>query len=564
VILSSVLYDLQGPKVLATSSFLRQAPYEDFISKISEQLLAIVESDEQEKAHRFDIDGNQAIVHRVGDATFLIVLCDSDEVKVPEETGIDAFAKELVDVISTDSLRKARLDFGEISRKHLATRVSICFFSDTSPSTSDNSGNAVAKLLEARLDEVSVFTKPLLLGPFEVYATRADFRDIPEENWPEPLRKIDSFVLVASKPLEDQAALGDALRKIRVNSTSEILVVPGSDSELELARDLENSFFMTLCDSVSSDPVDLLLSVLAISGFTFSHPELAKEKWFVQDVALSLEETTDELPEDMGHQAFFVINKATGEARFTYLYERDSVFMQTAPNVVAAVSMFQLDSASPTSTSVFRAGGLKYVIIERSSLIFTLVTGEREDVEVTRSRFSFLPDLYLDESPENVESSEDLYSAPPFTLKLLATLPPEDLGGRALPYRLDEPEWDRFESGLVRDFLTAVWGSIDGKVALSDLATGNGTEMIVGALHLLRRMGSIEWRTKIVPGDIPILTGRMDDETSGLYSHLESITEKIDGNRSISQIGEELNVQPDVLLTVFAELYRRSAIDFKE
>ncbi len=564
MILSSVLYDLHGPKVLATSSFLRREPEEDFISRMSEKLLAIVEANEKETAQKFDLDDIQVFVHRVGDATFLLVLCDEDEVKVTEETGIDALAKEIAGLITDESLREARLNFVEISRKHLAAKVRICFFSDATPSRLDNSGNAVAKLLEARLDEVSVFTKPMLLGPFEVYATRADFRDIPESEWPDPLRAIDSFVLVASKSLEDRAALGVALRRIRANSSSEILVVPGSDNELEMARDLENSFFITLCDSVSSDPVDLLLSVLAISGFTFTHPELAKEKWHIHDVALSIETPTDELPEDMGHQAFLVINKETGEARFTYLYERDSVFMQTASNVVAAVTMFQLDSASPTSTSVVRAGGLKYVIIERSSLIFTLVTGDREDVETTRARFAFLPDLYLDESPENVDSSEDLYSSPPFTLKLLATLPPEDLGGRALPFKLEEPEWERFESGLVRDFLFAVWSSIDGNLALSDLATGNGTEMVVGALHLLRRMGSIEWRTKILPEDTPILKGQMDDETAGLYSHLELITEKIDGIRSISQIGEELNVQPDVLLTVFAELYRRGAIDVRE
>jgi len=506
VILSAVLYDLQGPKVLAVSSFLRREPDEKLISKVSVQLMDLVQTSDHGSGHRLEIESNSVFVHRVGEATFLIVFCDSDEIGVSEETSIASFAKEISEVVSNSSLRTARMEFGEISRRHLATQARICFFSDTNPPQSDYSGNAVASLLEARLDEVSVFTKPLLLGPFEVYATRADYRDIPEGSWPDPLRQIDAFVLVVSQPVSNTSELGDALRKIRANSTAEILVVPGSDSELELARELENQFFMTLCDSVSNDPVDLLLSVLAISGFTFTLPDLAKERWYTQDVVAHAIETTDELPEDIGHQAFFVITKDTGEARFTYLYERDSIFMQTAPNVVAAVSMFQFDS-SPTSTSVFRAGGLKYVLIERSELIFTLVTGDREDVEVTRERFSFLPDLYLDESPQNVESSEDLYSAPPFTLKLLATLPPEDLGGRALPSKVEEPAWDRFESALVRDFLSAVWNSVDGKLALEDLATGNGTEMVLGALHLLRRMGALEWRVKIYPEDIPILTG---------------------------------------------------------
>lgn len=563
MILLALLYDLHGPSIIALTSFLRQGPDEEFTRKMSEHLLNEVQNELEDELVQLEVNGTHVLARRVARTTFLVLLADSDDIALTEKSRLDSYAHEISALIEDDSLRTARLEFQRITLDHLSTRVRICFFSEKNPKPNNHTGIAVANLLESCIDNKSPFTSSLHLGPFEVYATLKSFDEIPQSGWPDWLRSVDAFAIVVSEAIQDSLLLGDTLRSIRANSNAEILVIPASDNELELSRDLENSYFLTLCDSVTKDPIDLLLSVLAISGFTFTLPEIARETWMLQEMP---SDTTkkDEDQVDKGHQAFFVISKETGEARFTYLYEEDSDFIEMTPNVVAAISQFQLDTRSPSYTSVFNAGGLKYVIIERSNLVFTLVTGNREDVEVTRARFSFLPDLYLDESPENYEGSENLYSSPPFTLKLLATLPPYDLPPRIVPLRATEPDWDRFESGLVRDFLSAVWQSLDGKKTLESLATGSGPEMVIGALHLLHRMGFVEWRIRITKDDIPLLIGSIDDGTRKLYSHIDAIARETDGLASIQEISEQMGVQTEVLITVFAELYRRGIIRLRD
>jgi hypothetical protein len=174
-----------------------------------------------------------------------------------------------------------------------------------------------------------------------------------------------------------------------------------------------------------------------------------------------------------------------------------------------------------------------------------------------------LPDLYLDESPEETVTSEDLYASPPFTLKLLATLPPEDLAGRIAPIAIKPPEWGRFESPLVKDFLEAVWNSLDGKITVSQLMSGSGPDMVMGAIHLLRRMKSIDWRFQIHPSDVPVIVGSVDDEMGRLYTHFDRILMLADGTKSISEISHKLGLDVSVLLTVFGELHRRGNAMFQ-
>jgi hypothetical protein len=307
-----------------------------------------------------------------------------------------------------------------------------------------------------------------------------------------------------------------------------------------------------------------MLSVLATSGYADMHPELAREKWSIDDSIDAEMDTALAKAETLGHQAFFVIDKTTGDARFIYLYDKDAVYMATAPNVVAAISQFNLD-ASPTSTSVFSAGGLKYALIERDDIVFTLITGDKEDVEVMRERFSFLPDLYLDEAPENKECSGQLFESPPFTLKLLATLPPEDLPGRIAPQKIQPPEWERFESNLVKDFLQAVWSSLDGHKTISELTNStSGPDMVMGAIHLLKRMEAIDWKVRIFPEDVPNIVSEIPADVRALYSHVDDIVALVDGQKTIDAIGAELGFEASVLLTVFGELHRRGNISFKE
>ncbi len=337
-----------------------------------------------------------------------------------------------------------------------------------------------------------------------------------------------------------------------------------SDKELEFARRLELLLDLDLCDSVSSSPTDLLLSVLAMSGFTDMHPELAREKWVVDQ--LGTEEgapvSAEEAP-GIGHQAFFVIDKTTGTPHFSYFYESESEYLRRAPNVVAAISQFDLDSSGRTETSLLQTGELKYAILEREGLIFTLVTGDREDPELVRSRFSILPSIYFDEMPKETEDPSDLYSYGPFMIKLLATIPSENWSDRTCPTRIEEPDWLWFQSDLMSKFLETVWNSIDGQTPLSQLVVGKGPGMVLGALHYLKRMGAIDTKLLIIPSDIPDVIRKPDAQLLSLYSHSKLILGFVDGKRSIESIASKVGIDETILITVFSELYRRGYIELK-
>ncbi|MFW9847310.1 MAG: hypothetical protein ACFFD6_11205, partial [Candidatus Thorarchaeota archaeon] len=445
MITKALLFDLLGPKVLAIRSFTKDRLSDDFHLAIVDKYSELM-SELAGKPAAAIIADSLVYFFRVNEATLVIAISDSPNPNDEEMEQVKTLGIEMSDLVSRIPVRDAKNMFLPLVEKKLRKKIYLGFVCESNPPAHNHSGRAVLSLVQKLSLENQPFTRAAKIGPFDVHLTQMTLEDLEKSDWSEPLNQVDSFAIIISTPIPRPETIGEAIRKIRANTTGNLLIIPGSDSELEMARELESSYFLELCDSVSSRPSDLVLSVLATAGFVDMHPELARKKWTIDS---SIDEAQGEevkRRKPIGHQAFFVIDKISAEPRFTYIYDEDSTFMATAPNVVAAISQFQLDQASPTSTSVFQAGGLKYAIIERGDILFTLITGDKEDVEVIRERFSFLPDLYLDESPENKESSEDLYTSPPFTLKLLATLPPEELPGRVAPKRILEPEWDRFDS----------------------------------------------------------------------------------------------------------------------
>jgi hypothetical protein len=266
---------------------------------------------------------------------------------------------------------------------------------------------------------------------------------------------------------------------------------------------------------------------------------------------------------ELGHQAFFVVDRRDGAPRYSYYYDERSQLLEMAPNIIAAITSFKIDKTTPTSTSVFRTGDLSYITIERDMYVFTLVTGKHSEVEYLRERFSFLPDLFKDEVPDPIEDPTDLFRSPPFTLKLLATLPPQALGGRIAPVQTRALIWERFEHAAVQDFLEAVWQRLDGSLVMSRLVPGKNPEIILGAIHLLHRLGAIEFKLKLGPQDIPVLKNQPDEETMKLYETLNEILDLVDGELSIESIARAMDLQPSVLITVFAELDKRNIIAFR-
>ncbi|MHA2002612.1 MAG: hypothetical protein ACW960_00775 [Candidatus Thorarchaeota archaeon] len=563
VITKALLFDLSGPKVLAERSFIKQKLTQDFLLAIVDKYSELM-SELAGKPVAASIDESLVYLSRVNESTLVVATTDSMESIEEELQVVESLGSEMRNIVSRMVVRDAKNMFVPLVDGMLRGKIHICFVCNSNPSPENQSGSAALRMAKLLDSGGTSFSNAAKVGPFDVHVTQMTINQIDGAEWNENLELVDVFAYIVYPPFSDDESIGLMTQKIRSNTSAKLLVVPGSDTELEGARDLESSYFMELCDSVSSTPSDLILSVLATSGYTDMHPELAREIWSIDDSIDAEMDTALERAEPLGHQAFFIIDKTTGVARFTYLYDKDAVYMATAPNVVAAISQFQLD-ASPTSTSVFSAGGLKYALIERDDIVFTLITGDKEDVEVMRERFSFLPDLYLDEAPENKECSGELFKSPPFTLKLLATIPPEDLPGRIAPQKLQPPDWERFESALVKDFLQAVWSSLDGHKTISDLTSSTGgPDMVMGAIHLLRRMEAIDWKVRIFPEDVPHLVSEISEDIRALYSHVDNIVALVDGQNTINAIGAQLGFEESVLLTVFGELHRRGNISFKE
>ena len=99
---------------------------------------------------------------------------------------------------------------------------------------------------------------------------------------------------------------------------------------------------------------------------------------------------------------------------------------------------------------------------------------------------------------------------------------------------------------------------------MKKLVPGKGPELVLGAIHLLRRLGAIDCTLRIFLEDVPIVAMSPDDEVLGLYKDLDKILGYVDGNLTIFKIAKEMKLDPSVLVPVFTELHKRGIIIFKE
>jgi hypothetical protein len=560
---SAVLFDILGAKVLASLGFTRTDNLDQIQDLVLKEYYAAVQSGSSDDRIDASLDGGAVCILKVNDVTLLAVVSSLSEF-TPDDLEKALSLRELCSTsVEASSPREFKNDFEEIARGILQTRLKICFVTNPDTSDTDMSGTAVDLMLRS-ISEESGFSRPVEIGPYRVEAMKTDFRNIERGAWTDQLSQIDVFALIVSEPLPASDRIEESILRIRSQTESPVVVVPGSDDELEFARAVESSYGVDLCDSVSPKPTNLILAVLAIAGFSEYHPELARQQWIVDASIDEQEPVVRPEKEQTGHQAFFVVDRRTGNAVYSYYYEEKSELLELAPNIVAAITSFKIDQTTLAETSVFRTGDLSYITIERDSYVFTLVTGRHGGVEALRERFSFLPDLFKDEVPNTMEEPMDLFRSPPFTLKLLATLPPEELGGRVAPTPKRALIWERFEHAQVGDFLEAVWMRLDGKITMSKLAPGKGPEIILGAIHLLKRLGAIEFKLRLTPQDVPVIQGRPDKDVMNLYENLEGILELVDGELSIESIAKALDLSPAVLLPVFGELDRRRIISIRD
>jgi hypothetical protein len=542
MIVNAVLFDLLGSKALASLSFSKEKVSDEFLQLIVETYYQLMQEDSAREFVTTEIEGKSTCICKVSEVTIIVGVSDTLPISEYDIERMKRFQEASSKKIQQTSVRDYKEEFPGIADGLLRESLRICFITGENPSYEDKSGTAVDSILKDHSQKNRSYSAPLMIGPYGVEVMRISPDELVKVDWSEDLSSASLFVLVISPPLPTSDRVEQIVMRIREESTSQLVVVPGSDEQLEQAREYEDLYGLELSD-VSLQPTHLLLSSMAIAGFMDIHPELAYQRWEIDrsvDFISSLEEPE---VDDVGHQAFFVVDRRTGEAAYSYYYDERSKLLEVAPNIVAAISAFKFDPANPTETSVFRTGDLNYITIERGHYVYTLITGTGVDVEALRERFSFLPDLFMDEVPEIVDDPTDLFRSPPFTLKLLAALPPELLPTRMAPNQSRALLWERFESAPLRDFIEAVWNRLDGSLTMSLL---------------------VPVKLKIGPDDSPVLLMEPDDDVLSLYSRVDEIIGLVDGSRTIVEIAEELDLQPSVLVTVFAELHRREIITIKE
>ncbi|MBN2228597.1 MAG: hypothetical protein JW779_03315 [Candidatus Thorarchaeota archaeon] len=564
VIASTLLYDLLGSKVLASLSFMKEELSEDFLLTVVEEYYTLVQEESTQPFILTKVHQHAVAIGKINDVTIIITISDSDVFSDDEITRIQSVQKIVTKEVDTSSVRDFKGDFIEDAEAELRTPLRICFVTQSESFADNMSAIAVDSLMSIKRPNGSVLTDSIAIGPFSVKAIQMSFKELIKIAWNELLSSVDVFALVVNSKMSAGDTIQEVVLRLRSESAARIIVVPGSDRDLDTTRDLEIRYGVDLCDSVSPKPMSLLLSVMAYGGFSDVHPELAREKWILEDLESELLEEKEEVEEDIGHQAFFVVDKRTGEAAYSYYYQERSRFLEMSPNIVAAITSFRIDTSKSAETSVFRTGDLSYITIERDEYVFTLITGKDADVESLRTRFSFLPELFTDEVPEVSEDPTDLFRSPLFTIKLLATLPPEDIPKRVAPRQKRALVWDRFEHASVGDFLEAVWTRLDGSITMARLAPGKGPELILGAIHLLKRLDAIDCQLRVSIDDVPTLIKETDEETLALYANLEEILKFVDGEVTIQSISNAMGVQPSVLVKVFAELHKRGFVSLKE
>jgi hypothetical protein len=567
VITKSILIDLIGGKVWSSISFTSVHTTDESVQPLIEFYFSKHQDGSFKDGIEFRMDtGRSSYLHSIDARTLLAVFSEGASMDAGLGLQVAELVRNLKTTVGRSGAREASKLFPQMAGKTLRQEVRLCFVSSETPTEGNKPGIALESLLSYTGTSSTNLSKAVAIGPYNVRVQRISINDVLEGPMEALLADPQGFIVILGKPLPDRATAERTIGAILKLGTAPVLIAPGSDDELEAARKYENDFRIELCDAVSERPSYLLLAVLAMLGLSDMHPEFAEDSWPIEE---ALDESVEARPiikkeVASGHQAFFVVDKSNGEAVFTYYYRPQSEVYERAPNVVAAITSFSLDTSEPNKTSVVQVGDLIYALIEVDKLIFTLVTGPTDDVEAIRQRFSFLPDLWKDEEPEFLMSTDDPYSSPPFTLKLLATLPPEELLPRMQPHRKKEPEWDRFESPEVRDFLRAVWNSLDGKIEMSRFLSGAGPQMTLGAIHFLKAMGCVEMAIQLTKTDSPKLINEIPDDIRILYAEIEDVADLMDGLHTIGRISNETDIPANVLTTVISRLYALGVVDFKD
>lgn len=550
MIQEAVLYDIRSYKVTASYSFYKNELDESQYEKIANLYLQALGESVSDSCLQIPYQNSYIFISRVEE--FVILICiPADESTSENMSYTQHLADRYKSVTEKYDIRKAREMFNELVQETLVRALRICFLLADFSFSSEYPQNQIFQTIDD-----TRFSRNYIVGPYLVNYSYLKYDNLFDDS--EFLGNFDIFILVVS-PEDKTDLLKEIIPKLKEYTDTKMAVLPSSESSMELARSFEFDYDIVLCDSIAISILHLTLSILAVTGFLDIHPELA-EKRLVIDSAFREEKEED--PTYSGLQAFFVVDKFTGNANYSFFYHEKSLVLERSPNVLAAVSMFKIPSFKDSDeTSVVQTGDLKYAIIERENLLFTMVAGKSEDIEHIRERFGSLPSLYLEDPPIAEINSDNFYDTPAFTLKLLATFPPDIWSDQLTPVRLTEPNWEKFENPLVGDFLKTIWSSLNDITRLDVLLDGDKSGLLLGGLHLLKLMGYIDVHVVLDKNDIVRIRKPLTDELRKMYSGLENLYRNIDGTNSLKQIANASKIDQSVVLRVLTELLKQDIIE---
>ena len=550
MIQEAVLYDIRSYKVTSSYSFYRHGLDESQYEEIANLYLQALGDSVSDSCLQIQYQNSFVFISRVEE--FVILICiPADESTSENMSYTQVLANRYKSVAEKHDIRKAREMFGELVQETLVRTLRICFLLADLSFSSEYPQNQIFQTIDD-----TRYSRKYIVGPYLVKYSYLKYNNLFDNS--EFLANFDVFILVVSHET-NMYLLKEIIPKLKEYTNTKMTVLPSSESNMELARSFEFDYDIVLCDSIAVSVLHLTLSILAVTGFLDMHPELAEKRLVTDSV---FRDKQEEDTTYSGLQAFFVVDKFTGNANYSFFYHEKSLVLERSPNVLAAVSMFRIPSIKDSDeTSIVQTGDLKYAIIERENLLFTMVAGRGEDIERIRGRFGSLPSLYLEDPPTAEINSDTFYNTPAFTLKLLAIFPPEIWSDQLTPVRLTAPNWEKFENPLVGDFLKTVWSSLNDITRLDVLLDGDKSGLLLGGLQLLKLMGYIDVHVVLDENDVAKIRKPLTDELRRMYSGLENLYRNIDGTNSIKQIANASKIDQSVVLRVLTELLKQDIIE---
>ncbi|MEM4736172.1 MAG: hypothetical protein QXS20_10710 [Candidatus Thorarchaeota archaeon] len=548
---------MRGPKVLEEVTVLSQSLDAKQLDHILEWYYGIASDEHIGSCASAKIHGRGVVVCRLTSELVLIAVPESGEVRAQDLNMVRQMVEQLSQQEDMGGLRS---QFRRKAYSALVTLTKLAIIVPENIASEKAIGRVVAELIERKRPSSGALVQEFEIGRYRVRLLlftpdQADMATGPDWNRDS---SVFSVVPLAMAP-DSVVSLVHQLR--HRSSMPTVVVVP--ENAPELVEMLEGEDVALIPEEDYQLPSDIVISIMRASGLINMPETEVRRRWKIdecldQSITPSRQEKTTR-----GHQAFLVVDKMTGEATFAYHYQ-ESPMLKRMSNIVAAISSFKIQVDDLGKTSVFTVGDLNYLVIEKKDLLFTLVTSQDEDLEALRERFSFLPELYFDEQPAvDVKDTHDPYSARPFLIKLLATIPPERARPRYVPYKLQAPDWTRFSDESVAEFLKALWNIIDGRVTLGRFMTEEGPRMALGGIYFLKSMNCVDFRLVLTPNDRPRVTKRPDDHVLSAYKDLGDVLELADGMLTVDEISSLTGVDLSVLLRVFGDLYRREIIDLE-